>query len=138
MWKVYFIGLAGGAVLGGAAGLFMFTNARISGISGIAAELTGRWPAHWPQNLLFLAGLPLGLLLWRAFSPTGIMIHLPASDITLSVAGLLVGMGARLGNGCTSGHGVCGLARLSPRSLTATATFMAVAIGVVALRRMLG
>lgn len=136
MWHAYFSGLAGGALIGAAAGLFMFTNGRVAGISGIAAELTGRWPRHWPQNLLFLAGLPLGLLLWRRFGLGETAIHLVESDLALVAAGLLVGFGARLGGGCTSGHGVCGLARLSPRSLAATAVFMAVAVLVVALRRM--
>ena len=136
MWHAFIFGLIGGALIGAASGLFMLSNGRIAGISGIAAELTGRWPAHWPQSLLFLAGLPLGLLAWKQAGIADVQIHLAESDIALVAAGLLVGIGARLGSGCTSGHGVCGLARLSPRSLAATAIFMAVAIVVVALRRL--
>lgn len=138
MMHAFLLALAGGALIGAAAGLFMLTNGRIAGISGIAAELTRRWPPRWPQNLAFLAGLPLGLLLWQALSGARVAVHLPGSDLLLVAAGLLVGIGTRVANGCTSGHGVCGLARLSPRSLAATATFMLAAILVVAVRRIVG
>jgi len=119
--------LAGGILIGLAAGLFMLSNGRIAGISGIAGELLGRWPTRWPQSLAFVAGLPAGLLLWQLLGGHSVEIHLPHNAALLIPAGFLVGFGARLGNGCTSGHGVCGLARLSPRSLVATAIFMAVA-----------
>jgi uncharacterized membrane protein YedE/YeeE len=131
------LGLAGGVLIGASAGLFMLSTGRIAGISGIAAELTGRWPPRWAQNVAFLAGLPGGLLLWRAISGADVPVHLPGSSLLLIAAGLLVGIGTRLANGCTSGHGVCGLARLSPRSIAATATFLVVAILVVAVRRFL-
>jgi hypothetical protein len=138
MVHAFLLGLAGGVLIGAAVGVFMLTTGRIAGISGIAAELTGRWPPRWPQNLAFLLGLPGGLLLWRAVSGAAVPVHLPASGLLLMAAGLLVGIGTRLANGCTSGHGVCGLARLSPRSLAATATFMAVAVLVVTVRRIAG
>jgi hypothetical protein len=138
MLHAFLLGLAGGALIGAAVGLFMLTTGRVAGISGIAAELTGRWPPRWAQNLAFLLGLPGGLLLWRAISGAEVPVHLPGSGLLLIAAGLLVGVGTRLANGCTSGHGVCGLARLSPRSLAATATFMAVAVLVVAVRRFAG
>jgi uncharacterized membrane protein YedE/YeeE len=137
MLHALLLGLAGGVLIGAAAGVFMLSTGRIAGISGIAAELTGRWPDRWPQNLAFLAGLPLGLLLWKVFSGSDVAVHLPGSNL-LVAAGLLVGVGTQLGGGCTSGHGVCGLARLSPRSLAATATFVLVAILVVALKRIVG
>jgi uncharacterized membrane protein YedE/YeeE len=138
MLHAFLLGLAGGVLIGAAVGLFMLTTGRIAGISGIAAELTARWPARWPQNLAFLLGLPGGLLLWRAISGAAVPVHLAGSGLLLIVAGLLVGVGTRLASGCTSGHGVCGLARLSPRSLAATATFMAVSVLVVAVRRIAG
>jgi hypothetical protein len=138
MLHAFLLGLAGGVLIGAAAGLFMLTTGRIAGVSGIAAELTGHWPPRWPQNLAFLLGLPGGLLLWRAISGAAVPVHLPGPGLLLIAAGLLVGVGTRLANGCTSGHGVCGLARLSPRSVAATATFMAVAVLVVAVRRIAG
>jgi uncharacterized membrane protein YedE/YeeE len=131
------LGLAGGVMIGAAVGLFMLTTGRIAGISGIAAELTGRWPPRWAQNVAFLAGLPGGLLLWRAISGTEVPVHLPGSSLLLIAAGLLVGIGTRLANGCTSGHGVCGIARLSPRSIAATVTFLSLAVLVAAARRCL-
>jgi len=120
--------LLGGMLIGLASGLFMLSLGRIAGISGIVSELLGCWPERWRQNLAFLAGLPAGLLLWRIISGHPVEITLPHSPALLIVGGLLVGFGARLGSGCTSGHGVCGLARLSPRSMAAVALFMAVAM----------
>jgi hypothetical protein len=134
----FLLALAGGLLIGAAAGLFMLSNGRVAGISGIAGELVGRWPARWRRDLAFLAGLPLGLLLWQGISGGAVVIHLTPSNLLLAAAGILVGVGTRLANGCTSGHAVCGLARLSPRSLVATLVFMAAAIGVVLLRRILG
>jgi uncharacterized membrane protein YedE/YeeE len=115
----------------------MLSNGRLAGISGILGELLARWPARWPQSLAFIAGLPAGLLLWQMLSGQTYEITLPHNALLLIPAGLLVGFGARLGNGCTSGHGVCGLARLSPRSMLATGIFMAVAVIVVTLRQVL-
>jgi uncharacterized membrane protein YedE/YeeE len=138
MLHALILGLIGGVLIGAAAGLFMLSTGRIAGISGIAAELTGPWPARWPQDLAFLAGLPTGLLVWRAVSGQPVPVHLNGSGLVLIGAGLLVGIGTRLANGCTSGHGVCGLARLSPRSMAATATFVLVAILVVAVKRIAG
>jgi uncharacterized membrane protein YedE/YeeE len=116
----------------------MLSAGRIAGISGIAAELTGRWPPRWSQSLAFLIGLPGGLILWQALSGAEVPVQLLGSNLTLIAAGLLVGIGTKLANGCTSGHGVCGLARLSPRSMVATATFMVVAVVVVAVKRITG
>lgn len=120
--------LLGGMLIGLAAGLFMLSLGRIAGISGIVSELLGRWPERWAQNLAFLTGLPAGLLLWQAISGHRVEITLPHSPALLIIGGLLVGFGVKLGSGCTSGHGICGLARLSPRSLAAVALFMSVAM----------
>ncbi|GGP24646.1 YeeE/YedE family protein [Silvimonas amylolytica] len=118
--------LAGGALIGLAAGGLFLLNGRIAGISGILGgmffnkpERTNTW--RWA----FVAGLILAPWLWRGFGVLpGIQIN--ASSVLLVIAGLLVGLGTRLGSGCTSGHGVCGLSRLSARSLVATLVFMAV------------
>jgi hypothetical protein len=127
---------AGGALIGLSTGLLMLLLGRIAGISGIVGSLLPPQPAGdrlW--RLGFVVGLvvgPLVLLVMRGDSGIGE----PALGLAgMAVAGLLVGGGTALGAGCTSGHGVCGLARLSPRSLVATATFMAVALVVVALMR---
>jgi uncharacterized membrane protein YedE/YeeE len=127
---------AGGALIGLSAGLLMLLLGRIAGISGILGSLL---PPRATSDRLwrvgFLGGLVLGpLLLSLAGGSSG--IGQPALGLPgMAVAGLLVGTGTALGAGCTSGHGVCGLARLSPRSLAATATFMVVALAVVALTR---
>ena len=126
-------GLVGGLMLGTAAALFLLLAGRLSGISGIL-EGALRLPLTWRHA--YLVGLPLGTLLVLAFAPQIIAAPaLPASWALLAVSGLLIGFGARLGGGCTSGHGVCGIPRLSPRSILATGVFMAVAAIVVFLTR---
>ncbi len=126
---------AGGALIGAAAALLWLTLGRIAGISGI---LAGTLAPDRGWRLAFLAGLigaPLGWAL-LAGAPE---LQITATPLTLIAAGLLVGFGTRLGSGCTSGHGVCGLARLSPRSMAATGIFMATAAAVVfAMRHLLG
>ncbi len=118
--------LFGGALIGGAAVLLMAGLGRIAGISGIVGDLLPPIAPDWRWRACFVAGLlagpaVAGLMLGR--NPVGMpAVGLPA----LAAAGLLVGLGTGLGNGCTSGHGVCGLARLSPRSMAATAVFMLV------------
>ena len=116
--------LAGGLLLGLAAALFILLNGRVLGISGILAGLVRprRGDAGW--RLAFLAGLLVAPALWSLFAPP-VQARFPAGPALLVLAGLLVGWGTREGSGCTSGHGVCGLARLSPRSLVATLAFMA-------------
>ena len=129
--------LAGGALIGLAASLLAVMNGRVAGISGLLGSLLERGEGLG-EKALFLLGVLLAPLLWQLFS------HLPAIEINsdwlaLSVAGLLVGIGTRYGSGCTSGHGVCGLSRLSPRSLVATLTFMAAGFATVfVLRHLLG
>ncbi len=126
-------GLVGGLMLGTAAALFLLLAGRISGISGIL-EGALRFPLNWRHA--YLVGLPLGALLVLVLAPRVVAAPvLPASWALLAISGLLVGFGARLGGGCTSGHGVCGIPRLSPRSIVATCVFMAVAAVVVFLTR---
>ncbi|MDJ0850386.1 MAG: YeeE/YedE family protein [Myxococcota bacterium] len=129
--------LAGGALIGLAATLLMAANGRIAGISGILGGALTSASAGGAWRLAFLVGLPLGALLAHglgAAPPPGSSERLP----WLVGAGLLVGLGTQLGSGCTSGHGVCGLARGSRRSLAATLVFMTVAVATVYLRRYLG
>lgn len=125
----------GGVLIGGAAVLLMAGLGRIAGISGIAGSLTRRGTGDRAWRMAFVSGLvlaPLLLLLVRGGSGIGPpQVGLP----WMVLAGLLVGFGTGLGNGCTSGHGVCGIARLSPRSLLATMIFMASGIATVYLVR---
>ncbi|HEY4371839.1 MAG TPA: YeeE/YedE family protein [Burkholderiales bacterium] len=122
--------LIGGVLIGCAAALFALANGRIAGISGIAGGLLRprRGDAAW--RIAFLAGLMAAPWLWRAFSALP-EIRIEAGYGTLIAAGLLVGVGTRFGAGCTSGHGVCGLSRLSPRSLAATLCFMGTGFATV-------
>jgi len=129
------IAVAGGVLIGLAAGLFMLVNGRIMGASSLVAGLVGPVAASWRENALILAGLPLGALLYIAVGGS-VTPHLAASPPVLIVGGLLVGFGTRLAGGCTSGHGVCGNARLSPRSMAATVAFMLAGMAVVALGRL--
>lgn len=128
-------GLLGGMLVGLSAAILLLGNGRIAGISGIAGSLINlKLPARWSENLLFLAGLVAAPVLYSlAVAPPAIII---TNSLPLLIgAGMLVGFGSRLGSGCTSGHGVCGMSRLSRRSILATATFMIVAICVVAVTR---
>lgn len=121
--------LAGGGLIGLVAGTLFFALGRIAGISGILGSLLLDRPAEFGWRLAFLCGLLLAPGLWALVVPGGLPplsleIVSPGGWAVLVVAGLLVGFGTRLANGCTSGHGVCGLARLSPRSLVAVLCFM--------------
>jgi len=128
---------AGGVLIGLAAGLLMLANGRTAGISGLFAGLLGKErPPGWAEDLAFLAGLPLGGLFYNFFGGD-LHLHLTSSPLLLLAGGLLVGFGTRLGNGCTSGHAICGLARFSQTSLVATLLFMAAAIATVATERLL-
>jgi uncharacterized membrane protein YedE/YeeE len=115
--------LGGGILIGIAAGLLILTSDKILGVSGILGGLFKPRPRDAGWRVLFVLGLFLAALAWRSLAapqapPIG------TNSAVLAVAGVLVGFGTRLGSGCTSGHGVCGLSRLSPRSLVATALFM--------------
>ena len=123
--------LIGGVLIGLAAVLLMLTLGRVAGISGIIGGLFAGGSGDIGWRVAFVAGLiagPLAATLCGAPLPE---IGIDASASKVLAAGLLVGFGSRLGSGCTSGHGVCGLARLSPRSLIATLTFVTVGVAVV-------
>lgn len=115
--------LAGGLIIGTAAAAFVLCNGRIAGISGTLGGLLrpARGDIGW--RVAFLLGLAAAPLAYAMFSALPVAT-VAADDVTLTIAGLLVGLGTRYGAGCTSGHGVCGLSRQSPRSLVATAAFM--------------
>ncbi len=117
---------SGGIFIGLASAILLFFNNRNAGISGIAAGLIKPWQQDSYWRLSFIIGLVISAPLWRLLvGDISIQINTPL--IVLAVAGLLVGYGTQLGGGCTSGHGICGNARLSPRSIVATLTFMAAA-----------
>ena len=122
--------LAGGVLIGIAVAMFILLNGRIAGVSGVLGGLLspGRGDTAW--RLAFIGGLIAAPLLYQLFAGP-LTVSIDAGFGTLAVGGFLVGIGTRYGSGCTSGHGVCGLARLSPRSLVATLTFMAVGFATV-------
>lgn len=126
--------LAGGALIGLAASLFVVFNGRIAGISGLLGSLLARGGEGRGEKALFLLGLLLAPLLWQVFSVLPV-IEFQDGWLSLLLAGLLVGVGTRYGAGCTSGHGVCGISRLSPRSLVATVAFMASGFATVYVLR---
>ncbi|WP_454840001.1 YeeE/YedE family protein [Pseudomonas hormoni] len=115
--------LAGGALIGLAASLFVVANGRIAGISGLIGSLLQRGSEGVSEKALFLLGLLIAPLLWGLFAAPP-QIEFQSGWLGLIAAGVLVGIGTRYGSGCTSGHGVCGLSRLSPRSMVATGCFM--------------
>lgn len=130
--------LAGGVLIGLAAALMVVLLGRIAGISGILGGLLQRatWGSErqWGWRAAFVAGMLLAPLLWQMFAPLPAM-QMPSNPVLIISAGLLVGFGTRLGSGCTSGHGVCGLSRLSIRSLAATLMFMATGMATVFIMR---
>lgn len=131
--------LIGGCLIGAAVGLLLWLNGRIAGISGVLGGLLQGKPGERAWRVAFLAGLVLGPLLHAAMAGEPSPIAVTTSVPLLIVGGLLVGFGTRLGNGCTSGHGVCGLARLSGRSLAATVSFfLTAALTVFVVRHLLG
>ncbi|WP_417707520.1 YeeE/YedE family protein [Pseudomonas sp.] len=130
--------LAGGALIGLAASVFALVNGRVAGISGLLGSLLQRGAEGRGEKAAFLLGLLLAPLLWGVFAALP-AIRFETGSLGLIVAGLLVGIGTRYGSGCTSGHGVCGISRLSPRSMLATLCFMASGfVTVFVLRHLLG
>jgi len=129
--------IAGGILLGIASALFILVNGRILGISGIVGGLLSPQAGDTGWRIAFLLGLlasPFVYGVWKTVPEA----QVDASWGTVVIAGLLVGIGTRYGSGCTSGHGVCGLSRLSPRSLVATLSFMAAGFVTVLVLRQLG
>jgi uncharacterized membrane protein YedE/YeeE len=129
-------GLLGGLMIGLAAAIMLLGLGRIAGVSGLAARAAGLSASGPPRGIAiaFILGLPMGAMIVALLSGA-VATRFPASPLPLIIGGLLVGFGTRLGSGCTSGHGVCGLSRLSLRSIAATAMFMAAGFVTVALLR---
>jgi uncharacterized protein len=128
-------GLLGGAIIGLASAMLMLLAGRVAGISGVFTGMILPDTSDRGWRIAFIAGLlaaPLLSALIGAPLPTPVM---PASLVLVIASGFMVGVGSRMGGGCTSGHGVCGIARLSPRSLVFTAVFMVTAIATVAVLR---
>jgi uncharacterized membrane protein YedE/YeeE len=129
--------LAGGVLLGVASALFILLNGRVLGISGIVGGLLRPRAGDTTWRLAFLAGMLAAPLVYGLLAPAG-FVQPPRIDAgygLVAIAGLLVGVGTLYGAGCTSGHGVCGLSRLSPRSLVATLSFMAAGFAIVFIVR---
>lgn len=130
-------GLVGGLMIGGAAALFLLVNGRVMGISGVAAGLLdGSGTGAWGERAAFVAGLVVAPgVLALAF---GGVTNMTGNLALLIAGGLLTGLGTRLANGCTSGHGVCGMSRLSVRSIAATCVFVGTGMATVTLGRWAG
>ena len=130
--------LLGGAVIGLAVSVFLLTTGRVAGISGVVGGVVCPAPRDVGWRAAFIAGLLFVGMLAALMTPASVTWDLARSPAVMAVAGLLVGFGTRLGNGCTSGHGVCGLSRMSGRSLAATITFISAGIVTVTAARTLG
>ncbi len=128
-------GLLGGMLIGSAAVLLLLANGRIAGVSGIVGGLLTRVRGDVAWRAAFIVGLWLGASIYWVARGEPFALELRASWPVVLVAGLLVGLGTRLGSGCTSGHGVCGIARLSIRSIVATAVFMGTGFATVFVTR---
>ena len=128
----YWNALAGGLLIGLSAAILMVANGRVAGVSGIAGRLLQGVQAS--TGIVFVLGLLAGPVIYRLFSGIWPTVTVTSSWPLLVVGGLLVGFGSRMGSGCTSGHGVVGLARLSRRSIAAVATFMTAAVVTVYLQ----
>ena len=136
-----FASLLGGGIIGLSAVVLLATQGRIAGISGIVSRILPPSvdKAGLPQGIIFLIGLLLAAPLWFVLTGAAPVQMVSSNGLLLVIAGLLVGFGAVMGNGCTSGHGVCGISRGSARSIAATITFMATAsVTVFVLRHVLG
>ena len=129
--------LTGGIVLGIASAIFILVNGRILGISGILGGLLPPKVGDTSWRIAFLLGFAAAPTVFHALVPAQYIVapRIDATDLMVVVAGLLVGIGTRYASGCTSGHGVCGLSRLSPRSLVATASFMGAGFALVYVMR---
>ena len=130
--------LAGGLLIGIAAAMFVLLNGRIAGVSGVLGGLVSPAKGDVAWRMSFALGLVIAPTVYAFFS-AGTPLRIDAGEGALVLAGLLVGAGTRYGSGCTSGHGICGLSRLSPRSLVATLAFMGAGfVTVFVLRHLLG
>ncbi len=137
-WPTYLRSLEGGALIGLAAALFLLLDGRVAGVSGIISGALARLDQHQLRNTAFLVGLVLGPVAYLLAFGAWPLVRIDATWGILAFAGLLVGFGTRLGSGCTSGHGVCGMARLSRRSIVAVAVFLSAGMVTVAAMNALG
>ena len=131
-------GLVGGLLIGLASALLLLANGRIAGVSGILGRSFFGSTGDLGWRLAFLVGLPIGAWITFQAAPESTSFYITQNKWLLVVAGVLVGVGTQLGNGCTSGHGVCGMGRGSRRSIVATVTFMISAIATLFVARHLG
>jgi len=138
MYNEWIFAGIGGLLIGLSVSLMLFWNGRVTGISGIVNGVLTPQKGDTRWRILFVVGLLLGGLIVGQFKADAFADNVQSSDWTLVIAGLLVGFGTIMGSGCTSGHGVCGISRMSPRSLVATVTFMAAGILAVWIFRALG
>ncbi len=132
----YIHGLIGGVLIGAAVVVLYWFNGRMMGVSGITSRLLEKPNQDYWWRLAFIFGLVLGGIIYQMKFPVTVVID--ASGWNLIVAGLLVGFGTVMGSGCTSGHGICGMARLSKRSIVATIVFMTMGILTVFFKKVLG
>ena len=132
-----FMSLAGGLLIGLAAIVFMLTNGRMAGVSGIVAKSLppSSDTSTFPQDIMFIIGLAVSPLILSNVFDVEIIQSFSANSLLLGSAGFIVGLGAVIGNGCTSGHGVCGISLLSVRSITATLILMVIGFAVVFVTR---
>ncbi|MCR4336364.1 MAG: YeeE/YedE thiosulfate transporter family protein [Candidatus Omnitrophica bacterium] len=133
-----FSSISGGLLIGAAAAILLLFNGKVLGVSGIVSRalLAFREKAVW--QIVFLIGLIFGTVLYRLIFPYQLSLSIEASETVLMIAGLLVGFGTNLGSGCTSGHGICGIARFSRRSIIATIIFMLAAMITVYVTKHIG
>ena len=131
--------IIGGAMIGAASAMLLVLSGRLAGVSGIMAGLLPPKRGDIDWRILFIGGLLVGTFIYRAFAGEGYEVSFSMGWPAIIIGGLLTGIGTRLGGGCTSGHGVCGMGRLSPRSTVATVTFMAAgAVTVFIARHVVG
>lgn len=133
----FLLPLLGGVVIGIAASLMLFLNGRVAGVSGIVGGAINAKKGDFLWRIAFVLGLIFGGVVWLWLKPEVLRDSLNRSTPILIIAGLLVGYGTLLGSGCTSGHGICGVSRLSARSLVATATFILVGVMIATFFRLL-
>jgi len=134
MSSTWLLALAGGAMIGAASALLLLTHGRIAGISGISGSLLQPSTHDRGWRLAFLGGLAAAGLVASLAAPAAVGAQVRPLPIMIA-AGVIVGFGTRLGSGCTSGHGVCGMSRLSARSLVAVVTFIATGVATATLAR---
>ncbi len=136
MHTEWILALVGGMIIGISVSIMLLFNGRVTGVSGIVSGALIRQKGDWGWRISFLMGLVVAGFMLNLDPPESSSDS--QSFLTFIIAGVLVGFGTRLGNGCTSGHGVCGLSRLSPRSIVATLTFISAGVLTVYLLRLFG